>query len=136
MKGTYFTPVLFILCAAVVILALNMANNGPHGGIIKKTDEFFIEMKNNPDTTFLVWLLDQRQKTLSNKEVTGNVKFLFPDSTATDIELKRTKDNAFTAKTITGYNSCKIILEVYGKIVSAQFEKQEQVAQTRSKNAH
>lgn len=122
---------LFLLTILTLLSLVAPTSVGPHGGIVKKAEGFYIEMENNPDTTFFAYLLNKKLKTISNKGISGEVKFFFPDSTALNVELKPAPGNAFTAKPVPGFNSCKITFLVFGKSVSAPFEKESQTAQKK-----
>ena len=116
--------------AAITLFALPVASlsEGPHGGILKSADEYYIEMKNNPDTSFYVYLLDNKLRTISNKDISGEVKLFFSDNTSMDVRLTPSVENSFTAVITPGFYACKIIFHVSGKDVSAPFEKQSQIA--------
>jgi hypothetical protein len=114
------------------LLSLNRPPaEGPHGGIVKSAEGYYIEMKNNPDTSFFAYLLDKKQMTISNKGVSGQVKFFFSDNTAMDVQLKPAAENSFTARITPGFYACKITFHVLGKDVSALFEKQNQIAEQK-----
>lgn len=125
---------LFLLTAIVAIVLLSLDSpptQGPHGGTVKKAGDFYIEMKNNPDTSFFAYLLNKKLKTVSNKGISAEVKLFFPDSTALDVPLKPVAGNAFTAKIIPGFSTCKITFLVFGKEVSALFDKETQIVQKK-----
>lgn len=123
---------LLFLVTAITLLSLDFPElQGTHGGVVKKAEGFYIEMKNNPDTSFSVYLLNKKLRTVSNKGISGEVKFFFPDSTTLDVPLKPVAGNAFTARVIPGYYSCKITFHVFGKEVSAAFDRESQTAQKK-----
>lgn len=105
------------------------AEQGPHGGMLKAADEYFIEMKSTADTSLSAYLLTKKLKTVSSKGISAEAKFFFTDSTALDVRLKAdTLTDAFTARAAPGFYACKITFLVLGKEVSARFEKQSQIA--------
>ena len=117
------------LLTITALLALNSPPpQGPHGGIVKNAEGYYIEMKNNPDTSFVSYLLNKKLKTVSSKGISGEVKFFSPDSTTLNVQLKPGDKNAFTAKPPLGFYACKITFNVFGKSLSATFEKQNQTA--------
>ena len=121
----------FLLTVIFLISMTGSLPQGPHDGVLKKAEGFYIEMKNNPDTSFFAYLLNKKLKTISNKGISGEVKFFFPDSTVLNAELKPAARNAFTAKPVSGFYGCKITFVVFGKSVSALFEKENQTAQKK-----
>jgi len=123
------THALFLITITALLALDSPPSQGPHGGAIKKAEGYYVEMKNNPDTSFFAYLLTKKLKTVSNKDVTAEVKLFFPDSTATDVPLKAIAGNAFTGKIIPGFYACKITFHIYEKEVSAQFAKEDQVVQ-------
>ncbi len=120
---------LFLLITTTLLSLHSPTSEGPHGGVIKKSEGYYIEMKNNPDTSFFAYLLSKKLKTVSNKGISGEVKLFFPDSTALNVELKPIAGDAFTAKVVPGFYSCKITFNVFGKSVSAPFDKENQIVQ-------
>lgn len=122
---------LFLLALATLVSLGSTQAEGPHGGIVKKAEGYYIEMKNNPDTSFFAYLLSKKQKTISNQNISGEVQLFFPDSTTLDVKLTPIAGNGFTAKVLTGFYACKITFHVFEKEVSAQFEKQSQIVQRK-----
>lgn len=129
MKSKIISALFSLAC--VLLLSLNAPPNqqGPNGGAIKTAEGYFIELKNNPDTTFVTYLLDKKLKTISNKGISGEVKFFFPDSTALDVPLRPVSGNGFAARIAPGFHACKVIFHVLEKDISASFLKEEQIVQ-------
>ncbi len=100
---------------------------GPHGGIVKKADNYFIEIT-NPDKFFFVYLLDKNSKTISNKGISADVKFFLPDSSIFNVQLKPSADDAFTGSGVPEFYACRVTFNVFGKSVSAKFENMASVA--------
>lgn len=115
----------FIL-GTVMFFSMDLPPQGPHEGIVKKSEGYYIEMKNDPDTVILAYLLSGKMKTISNKGITGSVKLFFSDTTAFDVKLNPITGDAFRARVTPGFYGCKITFDVLGKEISARFEKQEQ----------
>jgi hypothetical protein len=120
-----------LFVAISLISSKNSQEKGPHGGIVKKADNYFIEMT-NPGKFFFAYLLDKNSKTISNKGISGDVKFFLPDSSIFDVQLKPSADDAFTGEGIPGYSSCKITFNIFGRSISAKFENTLLIA--RKKN--
>lgn len=128
------TKIMYVLSLITITTLLSMdrpTSEGPHGGTVKNADGYSIEMKNNPDTSFVAYLLTEKLKTIPNKGISGEVKFFFTDSTAMDVQLKPAAENSFTARITPGFYACKITFHVAGKDVSASFEKQNQIAEKK-----
>jgi len=125
MKARIF--LLGLLLSGIVILYSlnrNQSDLGPHGGKFKQADNFNIEMKESFPNIY-VYLLDQKLKPVKNEGIFCEIKFYFPDSTSTDLALKPFRDDGFIleASKIV-FNSFKVTFNVFGKSVSAKFEKE------------
>lgn len=130
MKTKIIYTVLLFVSAGLLSLSIP-PTQGPHGGMLKPAEGYFIEMKNVPDTSFFAYLLTKKLKTVSSKGISGEVKLFFPDSTALDVQLSPAPGNGFTGKMPPGFYGCKVTFHVLGKDVSATFEKQTQTAQKK-----
>jgi hypothetical protein len=124
----FFFIILFV--AISQISSNSFQEKGPHGGTIKKAGNYFIEMT-NPDKFFYAYLLDKDSHTLSNKGISGDVKFFLPDSSIFEVQLKPSGDNAFSGEGFPGFYSCKISFNVFGNSVSAKFENQTLIARRK-----
>lgn len=121
-----------LILTTMFLLGLDKSQTpGPHGGVIKSADKYYIEMKNIPDTTFLSYLLDKKMNTMSNKSISGEVKLYFQDSTVVNMDLIPIEGDAFTAKILPGFYSCKITFDISGKEVSAKFDMRTQLVNTK-----
>lgn len=102
---------------------------GPHGGKIKKADQYYIEQKSD-DHFVYTYLLDSRKRTMSSKNVTCTARFFLSDSTDLVIALKPFGDNGFSGEHISGYKVYKItyVIDVETK-VSALFDSEKLVAE-------
>lgn len=114
-----FFILLFCFTAALVAHVVTR-NQGPHNGIVKRVDNYCIEMK-SVDRKLFVYLLDKKLHTLSNRDMTAEAVFIFPDNTSMSITLKPDVDDAFTCEAPSDYNSCKINFNRQGKTISAGF---------------
>jgi hypothetical protein len=116
--------ILFFSTLGMISLVLSRPR-GPHGGVVKKADNYFIEIKTF-EKDFTAYLLTQKLRSVDTKEVAGEVKFYFPDSTDVNIPLKP-KDDGFVCIAPGGFSSCKVSFTSVGKTVTARFEKQTQL---------
>jgi hypothetical protein len=97
---------------------------GPHGGTMKKADDYFIETKTE-DKTMLVYLMDTNLDDQSNKGISGDAKFfLAADSTTVRLPLQAFEEKAFRVETIPAYSECTITFFIASATVSAKFENQ------------
>ncbi|MBA3680932.1 MAG: hypothetical protein H0W73_07160 [Bacteroidetes bacterium] len=94
---------------------------GPHGGIIKKIQNYYIEI-NTPGKFIYTYLLDKKLNTISNKEVTCDVKFSLPDSTSFNLKLKPHTDGGFIGENLNGFYGCIVTFTAFGKTLSAKYE--------------
>jgi hypothetical protein len=120
----------FIFLATAFISWYTITDNGPHGGVMKKSGEYYIEMK-NPEGYFFAYLLDKKKKTISDKSITAEVRFFMPDSTIVDLRLSPGADKSFTAKSIPGFIACKITFKAGSTEISASFENQDKIAELK-----
>lgn len=122
-----------MLLAAVTLTSLNVfqTSMGPHDGIVKKAENYNIEMKSSYGN-FYAYLLDEKCKPLSNKKIFCEVRFFYPDKTSADIQLKPFGSDGFTiASTVIEFYSCKITFNVLGKSVVAKFENENQIVERK-----
>ncbi len=128
-----FILLVLLLSGIVVLYSLDtyQSPSGPHGGDVKQAENFNIEMKASFPSIY-VYLLDQKLKPINNKGITCEIKFFFPDDTSTDLELKPFQDDGFimeSSKIV--YNFCIVTFNVFGKSVSAKFEKESTVVREK-----
>lgn len=130
MKTKVILITLFLLLALLFIsLNLFQSSEGPHNGTVKQAGDYHIEMKNTPDY-FFTYLLDKNRKPMSNKGIDCEVKFLFPDTTATTITLQPTGEDGFsTAASSLKFYSCRIYFKIKSKLISAQFDNENLIVQ-------
>lgn len=112
----------FLYCITIALVSWSKSTpTGPHGGTLKKSGNYFIEVK-NPNNFFYAYLLDKKLNTINNKNISGEVNFFMSDSTSFNVSLKAAVDDGFTCESLPGSNSCKVTFTVLGKAVSARFE--------------
>lgn len=104
---------------------------GPNGGIVKKAENYYIEIKNVPEMSFYAYLLDKELKIISNKGVLCNAEFFFPDNTSLKVPLKPAPGEAFTADVASGYDACEITFYVLDKHVFARFKNISSIVQKK-----
>jgi len=120
-----------LLFVGISLISSNaFQTKGPHGGMIKAADNYFIEVT-NPDKLFFAYLLDKDSKAISNKGISGDIKYFLPDSSIFDVQLKPSGDDAFSGEGIRGFYYCKVTLNVFGKPVSARFENTTLIARKK-----
>ncbi len=112
----------FLYCLTIALVSWSKSSpNGPHGGSLKKSGNYFIEMK-NPDKLFYAYLLDKKLNTINNKNISGEVKFFMPDSTSFNVPLKAATDDGFTCESLPGSYASMVTFIIFGKSISARFE--------------
>jgi hypothetical protein len=133
MKFIYRVGQLIILPLIIFLVFIsftenkNLQDKGPHGGIVKKAENYFIELKNTEDL-IKVYLLDNNMKTKENEGISGDARFYLSDNTDFTVELMPEQQEAFSAKGIPGYLTCKITFNVFGRPISARFENEKLIA--------
>lgn len=124
MKTTIIVTAFLLLGVTAAFISIDKSSEakGPHGGKLKRAGEFNIELKTSyPD--FYAYLLDKKYGSTSNKGITCEIKFMFPDSTFQDISLKPYQEDGFKmVSTVSGYYSYRVVFNVSGKYISANFE--------------
>lgn len=120
---------LLIYCLSLIFLialwGMQLAT-GPHGGTLKKSGDYLVEM-NSSDINFYCWLLDEKTNPISNKNITCSVKFFFPDNTILDSEAQPFGEDGFTIENTGKFLSCEVTFHIRGKSVSAKFESSSPV---------
>lgn len=112
----------FLYCILIAFVSWSKTQaKGPHGGILKKTQGYFIEI-NTPGKFIYAYLLDKKLKTINDKELVCEVKFSLPDSTSFNLKLKPTTDGGFMGDNLNGFNNCLITFTAFGNSISARYE--------------
>lgn len=115
----YFTFVLLLISFGIF-----KSFQGPHGGTVKKAGKYNIEVKNLP-AAFSTWLLDHKLKSMSNENVTCQVRFLFADSTHVDADLVKLGTDGFTTTTaFDNYSTCRVTYTAAGEKITAKFDNE------------
>ena len=102
---------------------------GPHEGVVKPAGDYNIEVKNS-FTNFYAYLLDKKNKPISNKGITCEVRFIFSDNTGISTSLIPYLEDGFTTeKMMPEFYSCRVYFNIQGKSVSAKFENKNTIVQ-------
>jgi hypothetical protein len=116
----FFVVLFFLACSLVAYVASKP--QGPHGGIVRKADDFFIEIKNE-ESLFSAWLLTKKLKTVKSTELVAETNFFFPDGTDLLVTMQNEKkDNGFTCQVPPGFIACQVKFNFEGKIITARFD--------------
>lgn len=112
----------FLYCILIVFVSRSKAQTiGPNGGILEKTQNYFIEVK-IPGKFIYAYLLDKKLNAINNKEKSCNVKFYLPDSTGFSLKLKLLTDGGFMGENSNGFNDCLVTFAAFGQSISARFK--------------
>ncbi|MGZ3904006.1 MAG: hypothetical protein ACXVC6_09940 [Bacteroidia bacterium] len=103
---------------------------GPHGGVVKKADNFYIEMKSD-EKNLSAFLFDRKLKAVEAIDLQGDVRFHLQDSTDVSVPLTRLDGNEFKCVPPTGFYSCRVTFRITGKSISANFFNPLQVVLKR-----
>jgi len=124
MKTKVFITLVFSIVALLHMTSYTtyQDTDGPHGGTLKKAENFYIEMR-NPYDHFYAFLYNRMMKPVSNKNIFCSVRFYYNDSTSTDMVLEPFEEDGFvSASTVPNYVTCKVMFNVQGKTVEAKFD--------------
>lgn len=106
---------------------------GPHNGIVKPADGFYIEAGYNSSEIF-AYLLDSTMKPIRNDGITCIAIIEFPDKTTGNLDLYPYGEEGFGAPNIQkDYTTCTIIFEKDGRKVSAEFPNESLVVINETK---
>ncbi len=105
--------------------------NGPialPGGIVSKTDKYYIEFVFAPHDTSHVYLFDENAKPVSNIAILGRIVFQQYNNTTTSLDLAGVNDTSFAVFTsFTSYKSCDVHFEVNGSGILVTFHPDKDV---------
>ena|ERR1017187_10294991 len=100
---------------------------GPHGGIVKSTENHNIEIKTMYPFIYS-YLLDKKNKPIKNEGIACEIRFLLPDDTSIDVQLKPYREDGFIMESGSMvYNSMRVTFNVFGKSVSEVFENESAI---------
>lgn len=123
-------PLLFVtlgFLSLTVVSWIFLKPQGPHGGVVKKAENYFIEMKSD-EKNLSAYLFDRKLKAIEADDLRGDVMFYFRDSTNLSAPLSLSANNEFKCVPPAGYYSCKIRFTLANKSISANFFNPLQVA--------
>ncbi len=107
---------------------------GPHGGRIQKVDNFTIEVKRD-FSNFYVYLLDDQNKTITSKDMGGEIRFYILDGSTFDMKLKPYNEDGYTlAYEAAKFTSYRITFKLAGKEISAKFENENAMVKKAAPN--
>ena len=111
-------------------------HKAPHGGVVQEAGGYHIEMVKGADSISF-YLLDGKQKTLSNKAITGTAIFDFFNKTKATSPLTKGSKNALWVNTPKAnvFTYCTVSLVVQGKTITAKF-KNDAVSQADIDHGH
>ncbi len=112
----------FLYCILIAFVSWSKTQaRGPHGGIIKRTQNYVIEI-NTPGKFIYAYLLDRKLNTINDKELACDVKFSLSDSTSFNLKLKPTNDGGFMGENLNGFNGCVVTFTAFSKTITARYE--------------
>ncbi|MGZ3864512.1 MAG: hypothetical protein ACXVPN_16470 [Bacteroidia bacterium] len=120
---SYRKPLIFVVLiftALSVVSWIFLKPQGPHGGVVKRADNYFIEMKSE-EKAFSAYIFDKKFKAIEIPDIHGKVKFYFRGSADINVPLNLSTKNEFKCIPPIGYYSCKVMFTIMGKPVSANF---------------
>ena len=134
MRTKILTLISIILLAVIMVsLKLYKSDEGPHGGVIKQTNDnnYLIETK-NIYSDFYVFLLDKKTKPISNIGILCDVRFTFYDGTILTIPLKPMgKDGFNSGKQTLDYLRGIVYCNVNGKIITSTFDNNNLIVKSK-----
>lgn len=116
---------IMLIAATSVSYAQTTAHKhkAPHGGLVQEADGYHIEMVKG-DNTISLYLLDTKEKTLSNQGITGTAVFEFLNKTKTTATLRKGDKNALVLDTPKAnvFTFCTVTVLVKGKTITSRFQ--------------
>lgn len=124
-----------MLFALVLVLITSTASaqtkmhkhKAPHGGIVEEAGSgLHIEMVKT-DGVLLFYVLDAKQKTLSNKAISGTAVFQFFNGTKSNSTLEKSAKNALVVDKprANKFTFCTVSLVVNKKTITGRFQNDE-----------
>lgn len=112
------------------------SHNAPHGGLMQDAGGYHIEMVKGKDSINF-YILDSKQKALSNKTMTGTATFDFFGNTKATSALAKGKKDALWASIPKAnvFTYCTISVVVKGQRITAKF-KNNAVSQEDINHGH
>jgi hypothetical protein len=132
MRITIIIAGLITVCTSLAAQnKININPPAPHGGEIKISNNYFIELLFSTEDTY-VYVFDKHIKPIENTGIDGKIIFKQYDSTMTTIGLEPYRQDGFIAKTsVPAYSNCTVYFNIRGKRISTQFDHVESVAESK-----
>ena len=106
---------------------------GPHGGILKSVESYKIEMLITYNRIY-AYLYNKNVEPIRNKNITGEVVFVYEDNASLNIKLNPYENDGFIADVANpNYSYCTINFNIYGKMITTKFENQPELAKKEKK---
>lgn len=98
-------------------------HKAPHGGTVQEADGYHIEMVKG-ESALSFYVLDAKEKTVSNKAITGTAVFDFFNKTKSTSTLKKGGQNVLVLDIPKAnvFTYCTVSLMVNGKTITAKFK--------------
>lgn len=114
----------------------NHTHKAAHGGLVQEAGTYHIEMVKGKDSINF-YILDGKQKTLSNKTITGTALFDFFGNTKATSPLAKGKKDALwvSIPKANVFTYCTISVAVQGQTITAKF-KNDAVSQEDINHGH
>lgn len=120
-----------LISISIVVMALVFAQPtiGPHNGVVQRAGNYHIEMKSMYQEIH-TYLLDSKLKSIGNKGISCEAKFLYQDSSCLMKPLKPFGNEGFS----TGIPSipfyyCRVTFKIGSKTVTAGFKNENAIVQ-------
>jgi len=121
--------ILVLVALTLIALSYLQTNEGPHGGRLKQSGNYYIELKLSESGVY-AYLNDSDLKPVSNRGITCELKTVFPDHIEMKLFMQAIGDDGFYADLPTGeLLEYKINFNVMGKPVVASFKNEKLIVQ-------
>lgn len=134
MARTKIFLIILLVLLALTLIAWHLSQPilGPHGGTIKQTGNYYIQVKTSYPYLY-AFLLDKEIKPISNKGISCEARFIFADHTDMKVALTTFEEDGFSTRLTTQeFISSQIYFNGNGISVTAQFENQKLIAKTEN----
>lgn len=125
-----FFLIILLLLIALTLIAWHFSESslGPHGGVVKQAGNYYIELKTESPYLY-TFLLDKNTKSVSNKDVFCEARFVFSDKTDLNVTLLSYLTDGFSTRMVTeDYSSVQIYFNFHGEAITTQFENENLIA--------
>ena len=130
-KNIFILSLLILLSFFLISINFIQSTLGPHGGIVKQAGKYNIEMKTNYPNMY-TFLLDKNNKPMHNKGILCEIIYFLPNKTQINYQLNYFGAEGFLLESgALNYSSCRIIFNVFGKTLSADFKNENLIVQKK-----